>query len=50
MPPMTLTINLDPETESGLLDKVQARGILPGGFVKEIVAREVKSGVAKVSA
>ena len=41
---MTLTINLHPETERGLLAKAQAKGISPADFIEEIVAREVKSG------
>ena len=43
---MTLTINIHPETERGLLAKAQAKGISHVGFVEEIVAREVRSGDA----
>jgi hypothetical protein len=41
---MTLTINLHPETERGLLAQARAKGISPADLIEEIVAREVKSG------
>ncbi len=41
---MTLTVNLHPETERGLIAQAMAKGISPASFVEEIVAREVMAG------
>ena len=37
---MTITLDLQPEIEKGLLTRAQARGVSLTDFVKEIVVRE----------
>jgi hypothetical protein len=37
---MTITLDLQPETESGLLAQATARGVSLADYVKEIVVRE----------
>jgi hypothetical protein len=39
---MSITLNLDPEIENGLIIQAQARGISLEGYIGEIVAREAK--------
>lgn len=37
---MTITLDLQPEIEQGLLTQAQARGVSPTDYVREIVSRE----------
>lgn len=39
---MTITLDLQPEVEKGLLAQATARGVSLGEFVKEIVIREAQ--------
>lgn len=39
---MTLTINLPPETERGLLAMAEAKGVAPADLVVELLDREFK--------
>jgi hypothetical protein len=47
---MTITIDLQPEIEKGLLVRATARGISLVDYVKEIVAREAHSPQAHAAA
>lgn len=40
---MTITLDLQPEIEKGLLAKAQARGVSLADYVTEIVAREAQA-------
>jgi len=40
---MTITIDLQPEMERGLLAQAQAKGVSLTDYVKEIIAREVRA-------
>ena len=44
---MTLTIDLRPEIERGLLAQAQAKGVSLTDYVKEIVSREVQNSTAR---
>jgi len=41
---MTITIDLQPEMERGLLAQAQAKGVSLTDYVKEIIAREARAG------
>ena len=41
---MTITLDLQPEIERGLLAQAQAKGLSLADFVREVVAREAKRG------
>ena len=40
---MTITFNLEPEIEQGLIGLANARGVSLSDYLQEIVSREVKS-------
>ena len=44
---MTITIDLQPEIERGLLAQAQAKGVSLTDYVKEIVAREAQVPIAE---
>ena len=44
---MTITLEIQPEIERGLLARAQARGISMTAFVEEIVAREAHLGTGQ---
>jgi hypothetical protein len=43
---MTVTLNLTPEVEKGLMARVQARGVSLDDYLQELVAKEVGLSVA----
>ena len=43
---MTITIDLQPEIERGLLAQAQAKGVSLTDYVQEIVVREARAGEA----
>jgi post-segregation antitoxin (ccd killing protein) len=47
---MTITIDLQPDVESGLLAQAQAKGVSLTDYVQEIVAREARAGEAEATA
>ena len=47
MTPVTITINLQPEIERGLLAQAQAKGVSLTDYVQEIVVREARAGEAE---
>lgn len=47
---MTITLDLRPEVERGLLAQAQAKGLSLTDYVKEIVAREVHVSMAEALA
>ena len=44
---MTITLEIQPEIERGLLARAEARGISMTAFVEEIVAREANVGTGQ---
>ena len=46
---MTITINLNPEIERGLLARAQAKGLSLADFAEEVLAREVTAPSARAS-
>lgn len=47
---MTITLDLKPEIERGLLAQAQAKGVSLTDYVKEIVAREAHLAMAEAGA
>jgi len=43
---MTVTLNLDPEVEKGLMARAQARGVSLDDYIQELVAKEAGLAVA----
>lgn len=43
---MTITLNLQPEIERGLLKRAQAKGVSLNDYVREIVVREARVHMA----
>jgi len=43
---VTLTLNLNPEVEKGLMERAQARGVSLDDYIQELVAKEAGLPVA----
>jgi hypothetical protein len=46
---MTVTLNLDPETEEGLLTQARERGVSLDAYLEEIVSQQVRVSVASTA-